>query len=234
MEIGSTDWSNFLINQARAIDIKLDRTQNRLFSIHASELIKWTQKINLTAITDPLEVASKHFLDSLVPARFIPPKAELLDIGSGGGFPGIPIKVLFPELSVTLIDASRKKVSFLKHAIRTLELDNIEARHTRAEDLAKHSSYISSFNVIISRALSSLDDFVRLALPLLADGGTIIALKGDTNKTELDDLRSNVLEKMNAAGTDDRKFTISTEKYSLPLQNSKRSIIIIREELNAG
>ena len=113
-------------------------------------------------------------------------------------------------------------------------MDNIEALHIRAEDLARHSSYISSFNVIISRALSSLDDFVRLALPLLADGGTIIALKGDVKQTELDDLRSNVLEKMNVAGSDDRQFTISTEIYSLPLQNSKRSIIIIREELNAG
>jgi 16S rRNA (guanine527-N7)-methyltransferase len=234
MEIGSTDWSNFLINQARAIDIKLDRAQNRLFSTHAVELIKWTQKINITAITDPLKVASKHFLDSLVPARFIPPKAELLDIGSGGGFPGIPLKILFPELSVTLIDASRKKVSFLKHAIRTLELDHIEALHIRAEDLAKHPGHISRFNVIISRALSSLDDFVRLALPLLADGGTIIALKGDVKKTELDNLRSNVLEKMNCPGLVDRQFTISTEKYKLPPQNSQRSIIIIREKLDIG
>jgi len=234
MEIGSTDWSNFLINQARAIDIKLDCTRNRLFSIHAIELVKWTQKINITAITDPLEIASKHFLDSLVPARFIPPKAQLLDIGSGGGFPGIPLKVLFPELSVTLIDASRKKVNFLKHTIRTLELDNIEALHIRAENLATHPSYVSPFNVVISRALSSLDDFVCLALPLLADGGTIIALKGEVKKTELDDLRSNVLEKMNISGLVDRQFTISTEKYSLPLQNSKRSIIIIREKLNAG
>jgi len=228
MEIGTNDWSNFLIEQAKAIEIELDRTQNRLLSAHAIELIEWTQKINITTITDPLEVASKHFLDSMVPARFIPPEAAMLDIGSGGGFPGIPLKVLLPKLSVTLIDASRKKVSFLKHVIRTLKLDNVEALHIRAEDLAVHPSYINRFDVIISRALSSLEFFVRLSLPLLACGGVIIALKGEVDKAELDDLRYNVLEKMNAAGSSvDRQFTISMERYSLPLLNSERSIITV-------
>jgi 16S rRNA (guanine527-N7)-methyltransferase len=228
MEIGTREWSSFLINQAKTIEIDLDHTQNRLFSTHAIELIKWTQKINLTTITNPIEVASNHFLDSLVPARFIPPGARMLDIGSGGGFPGIPLKVLLPKLSVTLIDASRKKVSFLKHVIRTLKLDNIEALHIRAEDLAKHPSYINRFDAIISRALSSLDSFVNLALPLLADEGVIIAMKGEVDKTELDDLRHNVLEKINAAGSLDRQFTISLKRYILPLLNSERSIIIVR------
>ena len=190
----------FSLTKPKQLRLTLTILKIRLFSTHAIELIKWTQKINITTITDPIEVASNHFLDSLVPAQFIPPEAAVLDIGSGGGFPGIPLKVLLPELSVTLIDASRKKVSFLKHVIRTLKLDNIEALHIRAEDLANHPSYINRFDVIISRALSSLDFFVRLALPLLADGGVIIALKGEVDQTELDDLHCNVLEKMNAAG----------------------------------
>jgi 16S rRNA (guanine527-N7)-methyltransferase len=228
MEIGTNDWSNFLINQAKTFEIDLDHTQNRLFCTHAIELFKWTQKINITTITDPIEVASYHFLDSLVPARFMPPRAAMLDIGSGGGFPGIPLKVLLPELSVTLIDASRKKVSFLKHIIRTLKLDNIEALHMRAEQLANQPNYINRFDVIISRALSSLDFFVRLALPLLADRGVIIALKGEVGKAELDDLQHNVLEKMNAAGSLDRQFIISLERYRLPLLNSERSIITLR------
>lgn len=228
MEIGSNDWSNFLINQAKKIDIKLNRTHNRLFSIHAIELIKWTEKINITAITDPLEVASKHFLDSLVPARFIPPKAELLDIGSGGGFPGIPLKILFPELSVTLIDASRKKVSFLKHVIRTLQLRDIDALHVRAEELADHPSYINRYGIIISRALSSLNYFVKVASPLLADGGAIIALKGEEIETEMDEL-GRYLEKLDTAGSAGRQFVVSTEKYSLPLQMSKRSIVSVRK-----
>jgi len=228
MEIGKTEWSNFLIDHAKTIGIDLDCTQIRLFSAHAAELIKWNRTINLTTITDPIEVASHHFLDSLVPARFMPPLAAMLDIGSGGGFPGIPLKVLLPELSVTLIDASRKKVSFLKHVIRTLKLDDIEALHIRAEDLADRPSYINRFDVVVSRALTSLEFFVRLALPLLACGGLIMALKGQVNNVELADLRENVLTKMNSAGSVARPFTISLERYSLPFLYSERSIVTLR------
>lgn len=228
MEIGTKDWSNFLINQAKKIEIQLDHAQNHLFAIHAIDLIKWNHKINITTITDPVEVASSHFLDSLVPARFIPSDATMLDIGSGGGFPGIPLKVFLPKLSVTLIDASRKKTSFLKHVIRSLKLEHIEALHMRAEDLAIQPSFINRFDVIISRALSSLDAFVRLALPLLTNGGVIIALKGEVEKAELDNLRDNVLKKMNSGGSTDRQFTISRERYSLPTLNAERSVITVR------
>ena len=226
MELGTSEWSNFLTKQARIFEISLDRSQNRLFSIHATELIKWTKKINITTITDPIEVASNHFLDSLVPAQVIPPAGAMLDIGSGGGFPGIPLKVLLPKLSVTLIDASRKKVSFLKHVIRTLKLNNIKALHMRAQDLAVHPSYINRFDVIISRALTSLEFFVRLALPLLACEGLIMALKGQVDNKELNDLQNNVLsKKMNSSGSIDRSFTISLKKYSLPFLYSERTIV---------
>ena len=230
MEIGTNEWSNFLNDHAKTIGIDFDCTQNRLFSAHAAELIKWNRKINLTTLTDPIEVASNHFLDSLVPARFMPPHvAKLLDIGSGGGFPGIPLKVLLPELSVTLIDASRKKVSFLKHVIRTLKLDDSEALHIRAEDLAHRPSYLNRFDVIVSRALTSLEFFVSLALPLLACGGLIMALKGHVDNVELADLRNNVLsKKMNSAGSIDRSFTVSLEKYSLPFLRSERTIVTLK------
>jgi 16S rRNA (guanine527-N7)-methyltransferase len=229
MKIGTNEWSNFLIDHANKIGIDFDHTQNRLFSVHAVELINWNRKINLTTLTDPIEVASNHFLDSLVPARFMPPHtAKLLDIGSGGGFPGIPLKVLLPELSVTLIDASRKKVNFLKHVIRTLKLDGIEALHIRAEDLAARPSYINRFDVIISRALTSLESFVRLALPLLACGGLIMALKGQIDSMELANLREIVLTKMSSAGSIDRPFTVSIKKYRLPFLYSDRTIVKLR------
>lgn len=229
MEIGTNDWSKFIIDHAKTIGIDVDCTQNRLFSAHAAELIKWNRKTNLTTITDPIEVASNHFLDSLVPARFMPPNAaKLLDIGSGGGFPGIPLKVLLPELSVTLIDASRKKVNFLKHVLRTLKLDDIEALHIRAEDLADHPSYINRFDVIVSRALTSLEFFVRLALPFLTCGGLIMALKGQVVDEEVADLRANVLTKIGSAGSVVRPFTISLEKYSLPFLYSERTLVTLR------
>ena len=228
MKIGTNDWSNFLIDQARAMKVELNPAHIRLFSAHAIELIKWTQKINLTTITDPIKIASHHFLDSMAPARFIPPNGVLLDIGSGGGFPGIPLKVLFPNLSVVLIDASRKKVSFLKHVIRTLKLANIIALHTRAEDLAGHPNYIHGFDVVISRAVTSLDVFLRLATPFLSEGGVIIGLKGQVEKEELNALRNNVQDKMQGPGLSQRKLAISQERYRLPLLNSKRSIITVR------
>ena len=136
MEIGSKEWSRLIIEGAGAFGIDLKHHHTDQYAIHARDLVQWTKKINITSITDPFEIAVKHFLDSIAPAPLIPPGAALLDVGSGGGFPGIPLKVLIPSLTVTLVDASRKKVSFLKHVIRTLALDNINAIHYRAEDLA--------------------------------------------------------------------------------------------------
>ncbi len=97
MKIGSKEWSNFLIDQFKAHDIAIDNIQIRQFTTHALELVKWTRKINISTITDPVGVASKHLLDSVVPAQFITPRASLLDVGSGGGFPGIPLKVFSPR-----------------------------------------------------------------------------------------------------------------------------------------
>lgn len=229
MKIGSREWSHLVIDGAAGFDIELDDHHTDQFAIHAEELIQWTGKINLTRITDPLEVAVKHFLDSLVPAGIIPSGASLLDIGSGGGFPGIPLKILIPSLSVTLIDASRKKISFLKHVIRTLKLDGIGAFHCRAEALAADPLYINSFDVIISRALTSLESFVRLALPLLAMGGSIIALKGEADQQELADLQSRVIERLNPAVSVHQPLSVSVKKYCLPFIHSKRTIIAVNQ-----
>jgi len=228
MQIGSKVWSDLIIEGAAAFGIELNNDQTRRFAIHATELLVWNQKINLTAITDPIAVAVKHFLDSLTAARFLRPGATLLDIGSGGGFPGLPLKILMPSLSVTLIDASRKKVNFLKHVIRTLKLDNIEALHIRAEDLAGDPLYRNQFHVIVSRAISSLKLIHRLALPLLADEGVILALKGDTVKDELGDLQGR------GPGDGDHihsvlpSYFMTVEKFQLPYLNSNRSIVIIK------
>jgi 16S rRNA (guanine527-N7)-methyltransferase len=154
MNIGSNEWSQVIIDGAKAFDLDIDRFHTDLFAAHARELLHWAKSINLTTIVDPFEVAVKHFVDSLAPARLITPGAILLDIGSGGGFPGIPLKVVIPTLSITLIDASRKKVNFLKHVIRALRLDGIEALHIRAEELAAESDYRNHFNIITSRALA--------------------------------------------------------------------------------
>ncbi len=228
MKFDSKEWSDLLIEGAAALDLDLDPDQTRQFAIHAAELIRWNQKINLTAITDPLEVAVKHFLDSLAVARYIPPDTTLLDIGSGGGFAGLPLKVLMPSLSVTLIDASRKKVSFLKHVIRSLKLDKIEALHIRAQDLAQDPLFLKRDHVIISRALSSLKLFCTLAMPLLRDDGIILALKGDVANDEIDELQGRGLIKGDHAQPAGRRIAMSVDRYRLPILNAQRSVVIIK------
>jgi 16S rRNA (guanine527-N7)-methyltransferase len=229
MEIGSPDWENLIIDGAQAFQIRVTRRMARQFSLHAHDLLKWNQKINLTAITDPHQIAIKHFLDSLVPARWIPPSATLLDIGSGGGFPGLPLKVFIPSLAATLIDGSRKKINFLKHCIRTLQLENIKALQVRAEELTKDADVAWRFDVIISRALSALAEFVRLALPLLADRGIIIALKGEMDQQEVSELQSTVLEKTPPSTDKSYAYSLTLENYQLPVIQSKRSMLIIRK-----
>lgn len=228
MKIGSNEWSQLLIEGAKSLNISLNRDQTEQFAVHAKELIQWNQSMNLTAITDPIDIGIKHFLDSLAPTHLISPRASVLDIGAGGGFPGIPLKVIAPSLSVTLIDASRKKVNFMKHVIRTLNLDKTEALHRRAQDLADDPVYQYRFDVVISRALSALDAFAELALPLLAKEGCLIAPKGAVNRNELDDLKRKLAEQMAARESMHRHHSIEIKKYRLPISHSERSIVIVK------
>ena len=215
MNIGSVQWKKLLEEGAANLNIHIDRKITDQFSIHATELIKWNRKINLTTITDPVEFAVKHFLDSIAPARVMPPCGRMLDIGSGGGFPGIPLKILIPSLSVTLIDASRKKISFLKDIIRKIKLTEINARQIRAEEMAKEKTMENCFDVIICRAFSWLDKIILKALPLLAKDGIIIAMKGKLSESELE-----------SAGKYNLSLTV--EKYKLPYLELERSLVILK------
>ena len=233
MELGSKDWKQFVTDGAGAMGIQLSGSETDQFALHGIELINWTRKINLTTITDPYEIGVKHFLDSIAPAPMIPKGVSILDIGSGGGFPGIPLKILIPSLTVTLIDASRKKVNFLKHVIRILHLENIDALHVRAEDLANSlpendGLFNRPFDIIISRALSALDKFITLALPLLAKDGVIIALKGNVNATEIESVRLCVKKTSYRTGVNKDNFSLLVKEYVLPYLGLERSLVRLR------
>ncbi|MBW1867471.1 MAG: 16S rRNA (guanine(527)-N(7))-methyltransferase RsmG [Deltaproteobacteria bacterium] len=220
MEIGSDKWKEVINIGADTFDIQIDSEKMDRFAAHAAELMQWNKKINLTAICKPLEIAVKHVLDSIIPSLIIPSdKKKLLDIGSGGGFPGIPLKILLPSLSVTLIDASRKKVNFLKHIIRTLKLENIDALHIRAEEMAGTTGFEKKFDVIISRALTSLESFIAMALPLLSENGMIIALKGNVEGADIKAVKS--LIKSHA-------MLLTLRQYPLPFLKDKRTIVSVR------
>lgn len=226
MEIGSAEWNNIIISGAKVFDVNVGSKEVRQFSIHAGELVKWNLKTNLTAITDPFEVAVKHFIDSIAPAHLIPAGASMLDIGSGGGFPGIPLKIVIPTLSVSLVDSSRKKISFLKHVIRRIGLEDIEAFQSRVEEMAGSTKM---FDVIICRAFSSLERFVWSALPLLAPNGIIIALKGKINPEDVEQIGISDGKNRGFGKIPEVPIDIKIRKYSLPYINSERTIMVIKK-----
>jgi 16S rRNA (guanine527-N7)-methyltransferase len=152
-----------------------------LFWVYLRELSEWTRRFNLTAIKDPEDIIIKHFVDSLTPLPHLGRCTGLLDIGSGAGFPGIPLKIVAPQLEVQLVDASRKKVSFLKHLIRTLRLQQITAIHGRIEDMPQQES---SPQIFISRAFRRLETLLQLVMPFLREGNTLVAMLGLTMPEE--------------------------------------------------
>jgi len=206
-----------LQNGLKALKIKISDDQVQLMTIHAKELMIWNKKINLTAIKQPLKIAEKHFIDSLAVASFIKNKNSIIDLGSGGGFPGIPLKIMNPLLNVVLVDSSRKKINFLKHVIRLLGLQGIEAIHSRAQDLHDKDLYIAGFDAVISRAFTELSNFVELASPFLNKEGTIYAMKGKQAKKEI---TPELLE----------NFNVTADHYMLPFEKSDRYMIALSQK----
>ena len=151
------------------------------FLCYRQELLDWNTRFNLTAITDPQEVLLKHFLDSLsLLTVYDRPTARLLDIGSGAGFPGIPLKLVRPQWQITLLEATGKKVTFLRHMITTLQLEQIEVVQGRAEELAHRPEYRASFDIVTARAVAALPILLEYCAPYCRVGGAILLpKKGD-------------------------------------------------------
>lgn len=141
------------------------------------ELLCWNRKINLTAIVDPCEAREKHLVDSLSLLPYLKPHGSVLDMGSGGGFPGIPLKIAQKSMAVWSVDAVGKKIAFQKHVGRILKLKGFTPIHARIEELPKKPE-LPSFETIVARAFAPLEDIVSLAEPLLAPGGHVVAMKG--------------------------------------------------------
>ena len=173
--------SDYLISGAETLGVNLTQTQFRQFVRYYSELVRWNERVNLTAITEWESVQSRHFLDSLSAATALP--AEMLrmgsfvDVGAGGGFPGIPMKLAFPGMRGTLLDATAKKTAFLEHARETLGLQHTTVRTGRAETLAHESGLRESFDVAFSRAVAEIPTLAELTLPLVRVGGLVVMHK---------------------------------------------------------
>jgi 16S rRNA (guanine527-N7)-methyltransferase len=156
------------------------------FLLYRQELLDWNTRFNLTAITDPGEVLTKHFLDSLsLLLVYDEPQAHLLDIGAGAGFPGLPLKIVRPNWSVTLLEATGKKVTFSQHIIEMLQLQSSIAVHGRAEELGHKAPYRASFDIVTARAVASLPVLLEYAAPYCRVGGKIILFKKGDMTEEL-------------------------------------------------
>jgi len=209
-----------LIEGAEAFGIRLIEKQVGAFDLYLRELLKWNQKINLTAIRSEKGIVLKHFLDSLSVTPYLSKTASLLDIGSGAGFPGIPLKIVQPSLEITLIDSVRKKVDFQRHIIRMLGLKQIEAIHGRIQEKEIHQSLAGRFDAVISRAFSDLQTLLLLAFPVLRKGGMLFAMKG-----ELEREGTGLFPK----GKETQYRLKRTTSFLLPGSSFKRSILLFEK-----
>ena len=206
-----------LVDGAASLGLSLDEDQIEKFAAFVLELSKWNHKINLTAIRGSREIIVKHLLDSLTLPAHVNIQGKVLDIGSGAGFPSIPLSIIRPDLAIVSVDAVQKKILFQKHITRTLKLDNLTAVHARAEALTNSSR--ESYHFILSRAFSSLRTFAELSLPLLAGDGKIVAMKGAGGKEEAQKFESE------SAGL---MMTIEQViEFRLPVTGDNRSLIVL-------
>lgn len=189
--------------------ITLSDKQLNQFELYYQTLVEWNEKMNLTAITKKEDVYLKHFYDSLTISFDYPfNNQSLCDIGAGAGFPSIPLKIVYPHLKITIVDSLTKRITFLKHLIQILELDNVEAISARAEDYAKEHREV--FDIVTARAVARLNILDELCLPLVKVNGDFITLKGLKAQEELTEARTGI-EKLGGKVIKQVDFTLTNE-----------------------
>jgi len=208
-------WLEFFGIAVEHAGIPISKQQRELFLHYMLELLDWNRSTNITRIVDPRAVAIKHFLDSILITRYIDIAAKsIADIGSGGGFPGIPLAILEPGCSVVLIESIGKKCAFLKHAVRSLQLQNVEIYNGRAQSYPSPST----FDLAISRAFGSLAQIIAIAAPLIKTRGSIVCMKGRLPTEDIEAVKTTLKQ----------GDAISTHTYCLPEQGDARSLVVVQ------
>ena len=202
------------IEALKGINIEITEKQLKQLDQFYHLMLEWNEKINLTRITEETEVYLKHFYDSLTITKVVDLKEKrtLCDVGTGAGFPGIVLKIVFPNLKVTLIDSLQKRVNYLNEIIKVLQLTDIEAIHSRGED------YKGQYDVVTSRAVANIEKLVNYTMHLVSKDGVFVAMKGNIEE----ELTTSVANKLKQ-----RYNILRVEEFLLPKENSKRSLVVM-------
>lgn len=210
--------------QLLAEDVVLTDQQMAQFDTYFHLLVEWNEKMNLTAITEEKEVYLKHFYDSLLVGlkMALNPQAAICDVGSGAGFPSIPLKILYPELSVTIVDSLKKRITFLQELTDQLGLTNVHLYHDRAETFGQNPAFREQFDYVTARAVARLNVLAELCLPLVKKDGYFLALKAAKSDEELQEAKPAIAQ---LGG----KF-IEEKTMALPLSGDERHLLVIQKK----
>lgn len=203
------------------INIEISDKQIEKFFDYMNLLLEWNEKINLTAITEPEDIILKHFVDCATILKYIKDEDKIIDIGTGAGFPGIPLKILNEKLDITLMDSLNKRINFLNEIINKLDLKNIVAIHARAEELARNKEYREKFDIATSRAVANLSTLSEYMLPFIKKDGMVISMKGSNIEEEV----KNAKKAIKILGGEIEKI----DNFNLANTNNIRNIITIKK-----
>lgn len=209
--------NNEFLEEIKKLDIELTKKQQSQLEKFYQLLIEWNKLINLTRITEKEDVYLKHFYDSLTIVKVIDLSKidTLCDVGTGAGFPGIVLKIVYPNLKITLVDSLQKRINYLNQIIKELNLKDIKAIHTRGED------YKETFDVVTSRAVANIETLVKYTMHLVNQKGIFVAMKGNIDN----ELTKPIEKKLS------KKYKIiKIEKFQLPKENSERSLVVIKNK----
>ena len=218
------DFKSYFLENLKELNIKLDDKQIKNFYNFMNELIEWNEKINLTAITQPQEIIQKHFIDSLTILKYINENDSIIDIGTGAGFPGIPLKLAKESLNITLLESLNKRILFLDDVIKNQNLNKIKTIHSRVEDVANNQEYREKFDIATSRAVARLNVLLEYLLPLIKLNGKCICMKGSNIEEEIKESE----KALKILGGKIEKI----DEFELPNSDMKRTIIVIRKISN--
>lgn len=193
------------------------------FELYTDYMLKYNQNVNLTAITDRDEIYIKHYLDSISILRYfdIKQSSNIIDIGSGAGFPSIPVKILRQDLNMTLVDSLLKRITFLDNLIQKLELEKIFTIHSRAEELARDTNHRASYDICLSRAVANMSTLSEYCTPFMKKGGYLLCLKGQNVDEEIKNSQ-NAIKKLNCK-------IIDKIKVNLPYSDLNHNIVIVEK-----